>query len=356
MNFTLYTNRVFIMGQWKPLVCFLLALIMVISLLGNLFVLVAIWHSRHFMDSPSNYLIRSLVCSDLLTAILVMPPSTSLILSNAWLFGSVACMLWNVLEVLCITVTINTFCLIAIDRYVAVTRPLYYPVIVTRNRARLGVIVVWILAVVISFFPIVLGWWKTDLPAAQKCYDDDECCDLMANETYIIVSSIFAFFLPLSIMLFVYNRIFKEARHQVDTISHMTIRTIQDNSVMAVKENDQSNRFYMKGQRAFWTLSIAMGVFLLCWMPFFIAYNIEGICYECISENILTYLAWLGYSNTALNPIIYSRSPDFRKAYKRLLFGQPGADHPLTGRHSTPRRCFDDMFDNFDDMFGLYDI
>ena len=122
---------------------------------------------------------------------------------------------WSILEVLCITVTINTFCLIAIDRYVAVTRPLHYPIIVTINRSRLSIILVWFLAAAISFFPITLGWWKSDLPAAQTCYDDEECCDLMANETFIIVSSIFAFFLPLGIMLFVYNRIFKEANHQV---------------------------------------------------------------------------------------------------------------------------------------------
>uniref|UniRef100_A0A8C4NGB8 G-protein coupled receptors family 1 profile domain-containing protein n=1 Tax=Eptatretus burgeri TaxID=7764 RepID=A0A8C4NGB8_EPTBU len=191
-----------------------------------------------------------------------MPPSTSLILSNVWLFGSMACILWSILEVLCITVTINTFCLIAIDRYMAVTRPLHYPVIVTINRSRLSIILVWFLASAISFFPIALGWWKSDLPAAQTCYDDDECCDLMANEMYIIVSSIFAFFLPLGIMLFVYHRILKEANHQVAKISRMTIRAIQANSVMAVKEK---NRFHMKGQRGFWMLSIALGAFILCW-------------------------------------------------------------------------------------------
>ena len=66
-----------------------------------------------------------------------------------------------------------------------------------------------------------------------------------------------------------------------------------------------------------------MGVFILCWLPFFVTNVLIGLCPEsCISDPQLVYsiFTWLGWLNSGMNPVIYACwSRDFRKAFKKVL-------------------------------------
>uniref|UniRef100_A0A915LBN3 G-protein coupled receptors family 1 profile domain-containing protein n=1 Tax=Romanomermis culicivorax TaxID=13658 RepID=A0A915LBN3_ROMCU len=65
-----------------------------------------------------------------------------------------------------------------------------------------------------------------------------------------------------------------------------------------------------------------MGVFLICWLPFFIANIVQSLC-NCISSSIFTTLTWFGYANSLANPIIYQIfNKDFRTAFKKILLCQ----------------------------------
>lgn len=76
-----------------------------------------------------------------------------------------------------------------------------------------------------------------------------------------------------------------------------------------------------KERRAARTLGIIMGVFVICWLPFFLMYVIVPFCNSCCpSDAFVSVITWLGYINSALNPIIYTIfNLDFRKAFKKLL-------------------------------------
>lgn len=76
-----------------------------------------------------------------------------------------------------------------------------------------------------------------------------------------------------------------------------------------------------KERRAARTLGIIMGVFVVCWLPFFLMYVITPFCSICCpTEKLINFITWLGYINSALNPIIYTIfNLDFRKAFKKLL-------------------------------------
>ncbi|RWS25642.1 G-protein coupled receptor-like protein [Leptotrombidium deliense] len=64
-----------------------------------------------------------------------------------------------------------------------------------------------------------------------------------------------------------------------------------------------------------------MGSFIAAWAPFFVMYLTQGICKECNVGTSLTVGYWLGYSNSAVNPIIYTVfNRDFRKAFRKILF------------------------------------
>ncbi|CAB3366295.1 Hypothetical predicted protein [Cloeon dipterum] len=76
-----------------------------------------------------------------------------------------------------------------------------------------------------------------------------------------------------------------------------------------------------KERRAARTLGIIMGVFVVCWLPFFLMYVILPFCTSCCpSDKLISFVTWLGYLNSALNPIIYTIfNLDFRRAFKKLL-------------------------------------
>lgn len=71
------------------------------------------------------------------------------------------------------------------------------------------------------------------------------------------------------------------------------------------------------------TLAIITGAFVVCWLPFFLMALLLPLCEDChISDWIASLFLWLGYFNSTLNPVIYTIfSPEFRQAFKRILFG-----------------------------------
>ena len=78
-------------------------------------------------------------------------------------------------------------------------------------------------------------------------------------------------------------------------------------------------------RRAARTMSIIMATFVACWLPFFLMYVIFPFCKSCAKTDprIINFIVWLGYINSALNPIIYTVfNIDFRRAFTRLLNGK----------------------------------
>lgn len=78
-----------------------------------------------------------------------------------------------------------------------------------------------------------------------------------------------------------------------------------------------------KERRAARTMAIIMAAFVLCWLPFFLMYLIFPFCDWCVARSdrrFVQALVWLGYVNSALNPIIYTVfNLDFRTAFANLL-------------------------------------
>ncbi|GIY67159.1 octopamine receptor [Caerostris extrusa] len=70
-----------------------------------------------------------------------------------------------------------------------------------------------------------------------------------------------------------------------------------------------------EGERAASVLGIVMGVFVVCWLPFFLMYVILPFCDSCyVSNRVVNVVTWLGYFNSALNLVIYTAfNTDFRK-------------------------------------------
>lgn len=86
-----------------------------------------------------------------------------------------------------------------------------------------------------------------------------------------------------------------------------------------VKDSADSKR----ERKAAKTLAIITGAFVICWLPFFMMAVLLPIYKDLFKEYIISLFLWLGYFNSTLNPIIYTIfSPEFRHAFKKILFGR----------------------------------
>ncbi|XP_025992087.2 LOW QUALITY PROTEIN: alpha-2B adrenergic receptor [Solenopsis invicta] len=77
-----------------------------------------------------------------------------------------------------------------------------------------------------------------------------------------------------------------------------------------------------KEKRATMILGFIMGSFIACWLPFFVLYIVKPLFPDFdIPSQAFVIAFWLGYTNSALNPFIYTVfNKDFRRAFRRILF------------------------------------
>ncbi|XP_045140571.1 histamine H2 receptor [Echinops telfairi] len=284
-----------------------LVVLICITIAGNVIVCLAVGLNRR-LRSLTNCFIVSLAITDLLLGLLVLPFSAMYQLSSTWRFGQIFCNIYTSLDVMLCTASILNLFMISLDRYCAVTDPLRYPVLVTPVRVAISLVLIWVISITLSFLSIHLGWNSRNKTSNGN---DTAKCKVQVNEVYGLVDGLVTFYLPLLIMCITYYRIFKIAREQAKRINH----------------SSAWNAVTIKEHKATVTLAAVMGAFIICWFPYFTVFVYRGLRGdEAINEVIEAIVLWLGYANSALNPILYAAlNRDFRTAYKQLFCCRPNS-------------------------------
>ncbi|XP_013187900.1 5-hydroxytryptamine receptor [Amyelois transitella] len=186
-----------------------LALIILATIVGNVFVIAAIIIERN-LQNVANYLVASLAVADLMVACLVMPLGAVYEVSQGWILGPELCDMWTSSDVLCSSASILHLVAIATDRYWAVTDVDYIHI---RNEKRIFTMIflVWGAALVVSLAP-QLGWKDPDYLARIT---QQQKCLVSQDLAYQIFATCSTFYVPLAVILILYWKIFQTARRRI---------------------------------------------------------------------------------------------------------------------------------------------
>ncbi|XP_067389642.1 alpha-1D adrenergic receptor [Emydura macquarii macquarii] len=312
-----------------------LAFFILSAIVGNILVILSVACNRH-LQTVTNYFIVNLAIADLLLSTTVLPFSATLEVLGFWTFGRFFCDIWAAVDVLCCSASIMSLCIISVDRYIGVKHSLKYPTIMTEKKAVVILGLVWLSSMVISIGPL-LGWKEAPPP-------DESICSITEEPGYALFSSLFSFYLPLAVILVMYFRIYvvarrttksleagvkKERSKSMEVVLRIHCRSVLEEPLAGARGKGPNFRSslsvrllkFSREKKAAKTLAIVVGVFILCWFPFFFVLPF-GSFFPSLkpSDMVFKVIFWLGYFNSCVNPLIYPcSSKEFKRAFIRLL-------------------------------------
>ncbi|XP_068433666.1 trace amine-associated receptor 1-like [Clinocottus analis] len=296
-------NSQYILTKNPSIICVLLyiflMLLCVVTISGNLLVIISVSYFQQ-LHTPTNYLILSLAVADLLVGVIVFPFNMVYSLSSCFYHEGLFCKVRNSFDVsLSLASILNLFC-ISIDRYYAVCQPLTY-----RTKISYRVIVIMIL---LSWGASGMNGVSFIITSLKNANCVGQC--IIDNHVENNIGPILTFYLPVLIMLCVYVKIFLVAQRQARSIQNTTCQTTKSG---ASKTERKATK----------TLAIVLGVFIICWTPFFLCFTYMSFTNRPAPVPVIEKLNWLTLSNSMLNPFIYAFFYSwFRSAFRMIISGK----------------------------------
>ncbi|XP_036969042.1 trace amine-associated receptor 13c-like [Acanthopagrus latus] len=248
---------------------------------------------------------------DLLVGVIVMPFSATRTVHGCWFYGDTFCHLHVSFEWLLTTLSVFHLLCIAVDRHQAICNPLHYSRKITMSVAVMMVCVSWALAAVYAYG---VTYSKAHEAGLEVLLESIKClgsCFVLFNPFVGILGSAFYFFFPCTAMICLYIQIFIVAKTHV--------RKIGDENKCS-NERERGGLIKQSECKAAKTLSIVLGVFIFCWMPWFLQAIIVPLTGFKIPGLLSEVIAWLGYFNSACNPVLYTLFyPSFKKCFHCII-------------------------------------
>ncbi|GIZ04643.1 5-hydroxytryptamine receptor 1 [Caerostris extrusa] len=230
--------------------------------------------------------------------------------------------MWVAFDITCCTASILNLCMISVDRYLAITKPLTYGVRRRSRRTYVSIGITWLMSALIYL-------------AAKRVVESDKKGRLVAqryipnNGTGIGTEPYSAIWnsQPEKLDVFVQLKapeLNNHRRHSSVDKGDNKMCTLEaykvgDRAVTAVHRPKISA--IVKDRKASITLGIIMTAFVVCWLPFFVVALLRSLFTNLwVPQGVRSCVLWLGYANSMLNPIIYvTFHQDFRKSFREML-------------------------------------
>ncbi|XP_068267713.1 tubulin beta-3 chain [Nyctibius grandis] len=262
-----------------------------VSLVENLLVVAAILKNRN-LHSPMYYFICCLAVSDMLVSVSNLAETLFMLLMEHGVLvirASIVRHMDNVIDMLICSSVVSSLSflgVIAVDRYITIFYALRYHSIMTLQRAVVTMASVWLASTVSS--TVFITYYRN-------------------NAILLCLISFFLFMLVL--MLVLYIHMFALARHHLRSIS---------------SQQKQPTVYRSSSLKGAVTLTILLGVFFICWGPFFFHLILIVTCptnpfCTCFFSYFNLFLILI-ICNSVVDPLIYAfRSQELWRTLREVV-------------------------------------
>ncbi|XP_034945736.1 muscarinic acetylcholine receptor DM1 isoform X2 [Chelonus insularis] len=190
----------------------------VITVIGNIMVMVSFKIDKQ-LQTISNYFLFSLAIADFAIGLISMPLFTIYTLLGYWPLGAHVCDTWLALDYLASNASVLNLLIISFDRYFSVTRPLTYRAMRTPRKAAAMIGGAWGVSLLL-WPPWIYAWPYLE---GKRTVPDNECYIQFIETNHYITfgTAIAAFYVPVTVMIFLYWRIWRETEKRKKDLTHL---------------------------------------------------------------------------------------------------------------------------------------
>ena len=266
--------------------------------------------TKHRLQTNSNILLTCLAGTDLLTGLVVYPVAIAVGMKRIFGDGPFCTLekLFIVAQVMASFASFSHLVLISVDRYIAIKYPLRYEDIVTKQRLKIGVVLVWAITVLITIDELFVALADGE----TKSYS----VHLKANGLrYFIICSVY-----IAAIAYTYCYILSETRRQKNRIQ--TEQLIHEEAKRVKKDNKAAN-----------TLTIILCAVIVTYTPFAIGgvvvIAMENMIKPRDESMVLSWGTTCAMLGSLFNPVIYCwRIKKLRRAFYEILPFRQLEDRP----------------------------
>ncbi|XP_070327066.1 LIM domain-binding protein 3 isoform X6 [Odocoileus virginianus] len=282
------------------------------GMLGNLTVIYTFCRSRG-LRTPANMFIINLAVSDFLMSFTQAPVFFASSLYKQWLFGEAGCEFYAFCGALFGITSMITLTAIALDRYLVITRPLATVGMVSKRRAALVLLGVWLYALAWSLPPF-FGWSAYVPEGLLTSCSWDYVSFTPSVRAYTMLLFCFVFFLPLLVIIYCYIFIFKAIRETGQALQ--TFGACEGGSECPRQRQRLQNEWKMAKIEL-----LVILLFVLSWAPYSTVALMGFAGYAHILTPYMNSVpAVIAKASAIYNPIIYAIThPKYRLAIAQHL-------------------------------------
>lgn len=304
-----------------------LAVVILVSVTANSLVCLVVKKQRSLHTVFYSFLV-SLSISDLLHAALKMPTTLMSTLHIRWYPHTSFCYITTPFGVLFGAATVFNLCAVALNQFFIIVKPLHYPMVMTARHAGHVIAGLWTGSIAISLPPMF--WRSADTICKSGAVSND---NYISEVLYLSALWTFVVIIPSFVMGISYTKIFLVARHQIFKMREDT----EFNGGL------RASRSRKKEFRAAGLLALVGGVFIFCWLPFFIVQTLHKFSSAKIAPFYFRLFLCVMYSKSAINPLLYTAlNKELRKALLQFLKLQRKSSREDSLRlynQNGPRKC-----------------
>ncbi|KAK2820571.1 hypothetical protein Q5P01_023530 [Channa striata] len=267
------------------------------GILGNVLVIYAFCRSRG-LRTPSNIFIINLAVTDFLMCLTQTPIFFITSMHKRWIFGNKGCELYAFCGALFGICSMITLMVIAVDRYMVITRPLASLGVMSSRKALSIVAVAWVYSMGWSLPPL-FGWSAYVPEGLMTSCSWDYMTFTPSVRSYTMLLFTFVFFIPLAIIIFCYCSIFRAIRHTTQAIT----------KINCDRNKDSAKRFH-KMKSEWKTAKIALIIillFVISWAPYSCAALTAFAGYaDMLTPYMNSVPAVIAKASAIHNPIVYA--------------------------------------------------